>query len=85
LHAGINVASAGTNDRSDKPLTSELITWADLILVMEQSQAKRIRQKFKALHQGKRLICLDIPDKFGYMDERLIELLRARVTPFLPV
>lgn len=27
---------------------------------------------------AKRIICLDIPDDYGFMDEELIELLKAR-------
>jgi len=32
---------------------------------------------------GKRVICLDIPDDYDYMDPVLVELLKRKVTPFL--
>jgi predicted protein tyrosine phosphatase len=32
-----------------------------------------------------RVICLDIPDEYEFMDEGLVELLKAKVTRFLPI
>ena len=32
-----------------------------------------------------RVICLDIPDKYKFMDEGLVRLLKAKVTRFLPI
>jgi predicted protein tyrosine phosphatase len=31
------------------------------------------------------VICLDIPDDYGFMDEELIELLRARVSEYIEI
>ena len=83
-HPGINVASAGTNADADNPLTPELVRWADLIFVMEKAHRNKIQKRYKAELKDVRLICLDIPDEFDFMDERLVRLLKARVTRFLP-
>jgi predicted protein tyrosine phosphatase len=83
-HPGINVASAGTDADADNPLTAELVRWADLIFVMEKAHRNKVQKRFKAELKDARLICLDIPDKFGFMDETLVRLLRNRVLRFLP-
>ena len=83
-HPGINVASAGTNADADNPLTAELVMWADLIFVMETAHRNKVQKRYKAEMKDTRLICLDIPDEFEFMDETLVTLLRNRVLRFLP-
>ena len=83
-HPGIETASAGTNNDAEEPLTSELVRWADLIFVMETSHRAKLSKRFRADLRGKRVICLDIPDDYAYMDPALVRLLEAKVTPFLP-
>lgn len=33
--------------------------------------------------RGQRVVCLHIPDDYGYMDEELIDRLRGGVAPFV--
>jgi predicted protein tyrosine phosphatase len=84
-HPGINVSSAGTNADAENPLTSELVRWADLIFVMEKTHRNKLQKRYKPELKDARLICLDIPDEFEFMDEGLVRLLKARVTRFLPM
>ncbi|MNW17418.1 hypothetical protein D3C71_2166010 [compost metagenome] len=51
---------------------------------MEKAHRNRLSQKFRAHLGGKRVICLDIPDDYDYMDPTLMQLLKRKVTPFLP-
>jgi predicted protein tyrosine phosphatase len=44
----IEVASAGTNHDADNPLTDELVSWADIIFVMEKAHRAKLQQNFKA-------------------------------------
>jgi predicted protein tyrosine phosphatase len=81
---GIEVASAGLAPDADNPLTSELIDWADLILVMEKSHRTRLSRRFRRHLKGVRIACLDIPDRYAYMDPELIALLKARMERHLP-
>jgi predicted protein tyrosine phosphatase len=81
---GIEVASAGTNNDADNPLTKELIEWADLVFVMERSHRNKLQKKFKESLNGKRIICLEIPDEYEYMAPVLVRLLEMKVTKFLP-
>ena len=80
---GLEVDSAGLNREADMPLTSEAIQWADVIFVMEPSHRSQLAKKFQPWLKQKRVICLDIPDKYEYMDPILIELLKQKVLPRL--
>ena len=79
---GFEVASAGTDPAADTPLSSELIEWADVIFVMERTHRHRLMKRFKQHLKTKRIVCLDIPDEFEYMDPVLMKLLEAKVGPF---
>lgn len=80
---GLEVASAGLKHDAENPVTPEALEWADLIFVMEKAHRDKLAKKFRTYLNGKRMICLDIPDEFEYMDPELVALLRARVPPFL--
>lgn len=58
--------------------------WADLIFVMERGHKTKLSSRFKKQLNGKRVICLDIPDNYPYMDPALIAVLKSKVTAFLP-
>lgn len=83
-HPGIEVDSAGTNNDADNPLTPELVRWADLIFVMEKVHRTKLQKRFRADLKSARVICLDIPDNYDFMNETLVRLLKAKVTPLLP-
>lgn len=80
---GIEVASAGTNHDAVTPLTVELVRWADIIFVMEKMHRQKVAAKFRQHLQGKRVICLDIPDNYRFMDPELVRTLTERVPKFL--
>jgi predicted protein tyrosine phosphatase len=82
--AGIEAASAGLSADAENPVMPELLAWAELIFVMEKAQRNKLQKKFKAHLDGKRIICLDIPDEYDYMDPKLVLLLKAKVTRYLP-
>jgi len=83
-YPGMETASAGTNNDAENPITAELIRWADLIFVMERQHRNKIQKRFKADLKNARVICLDIPDDYDFMDEDLVRLLKVRVSRFLP-
>ena len=80
---GLEVTSAGLNNSATVPVSAELIEWADLIFVMEKNHRDKISKKFKLSLRNKRVICLDIPDEYEYMDQELVALLEARVEHFI--
>ena len=79
---GFEVASAGVNPEAETPVSSELLEWADVIFVMERAHRNKLAKKFRAHLKSKRIVCLDIPDEFEYMDPALVKLLEAKVGPF---
>lgn len=81
---GIESASAGLNIGADNPLTPELVAWADLIFVMERAHRSKLATQFRRHLANKRVICLEIPDDYEFMDPDLIRLLKARVPRHLP-
>ncbi|MCL1495327.1 MAG: low molecular weight protein tyrosine phosphatase family protein [Pseudanabaena sp. Salubria-1] len=82
-YEGLEVDSAGIDREADTPLSSEAIIWADLIFVMENSHRRKLSTKFPSWIKNKRVICLDIPDKYDYMEPALVELLKRKVLPLL--
>ena len=80
----IEVDSAGTNHDADNPLTIDLVAWADMIFVMEKTHRGKLQRRFRTALGGKRVICLDIPDDYAFMQPELVRLLEARVSRHLP-
>jgi predicted protein tyrosine phosphatase len=80
-----DVKSVGTEDNARIKVNSGHIGWADLRFVMEKKHNRRITDKFGILLANKRVICLDIPDDYTYMDEDLIEILKSRVSEYIEV
>lgn len=80
---GLEVDSAGLNNDADVPLSPEQIDWADVIFVMERDHLTKLRRNFSRHAAGKRVICLNIKDDYGYLQPELVALLEARVGPFL--
>lgn len=79
----IEVFSAGTNNDAVTPLTGELVAWADIIFVMEKAHRTKVQKKLNRFLGGKRLICLDIPNEYDFMDPVLVSLLETKVRRFL--
>lgn len=82
---GIETQSAGLGNDAGNPVTPENLAWSDLIFVMEKAHRNKLAKKFRAHLGGKRVICLGIPDDYDYMDPVLVQLLRQKVSGFLPV
>jgi predicted protein tyrosine phosphatase len=80
---GIKVRSAGLSSLARVQLTHELLTWADVVFVMERRLRRLIMQRFGPLMEGKELICLDIPDDFQADQAELVTLLAERLAPHL--
>ncbi len=79
----VETDSAGLGGDASVPLSPEQIQWATIIFVMEKAHRNRLNQRFRACLNGKKIICLDIPDNFEYMQPELVSLLEAKVGRFL--
>lgn len=79
----LEVRSAGIAPDARVPLTAELVRWAEIVFVMEDFHRVHLRHRFPALVRKKRVVCLDVPDAFYYMDPELVRLLAEKLRPYL--
>ncbi|MCS5711636.1 arsenate reductase/protein-tyrosine-phosphatase family protein [Candidatus Berkiella aquae] len=82
-YPNLEVRSAGLKNDADISLGQEDVMWADTIFVMEKAHLTKLKTKFRSLLKNQKVICLDIPDKYAYMDEALIKILKNKVPPYL--
>jgi predicted protein tyrosine phosphatase len=80
---GVETDSAGLGVDAEVPLSPEQIEWAYIIFVMEKKHRTQLAAKFRRHLNGKRVICLDIPDDYEYMQPELIKLLESKAAKFL--
>lgn len=78
----INIKSAGLSVQSEVVINSKLIEWADLIIVMDNSQKKRIQEQFRT-SKIPRIENIDIADEYDYLDPDLIQLLETKINQTL--
>jgi predicted protein tyrosine phosphatase len=79
----VSARSAGTEPSARIRLTAKLVQWADLIFAMEKEHKQRITERFPEEAREKKIIVLDIPDEYQFMDAELIDTIRASVDPIL--
>jgi len=82
-YPGIETRSAGTSDEANQPLTSELVRWAHLIVVMEPRHRDHVQSAFAEDLGERELVCLDIPDIYFFEDPELLEILNEKVPSIL--
>lgn len=65
------------------PIDAALLTWADLIVVMDNFQAKQVDDLITDWSVGEAfetpVFNFNIPDNFDYRDPKLVELIKKRV------
>jgi len=81
--SAVSVRSAGTASSARRKISNKDIEWADVILVMEDKHKSRIKAEFRNVLNHTRIDVLDIPDDYPFMDPELIEILEAKVSPYL--
>jgi len=79
----LSVQSAGLSKQSPCPLSAKHLEWADVVMVMENAHASRIRDLYRDKGELPEIISLDIPDDYPFMDETLIGLLKDSVEEVL--
>ncbi len=81
----LHVSSAGLDASAAVPVDSEALEAADIIFVMERSHRNKLAKKYQPYLRDKRIICLDIPDEYDFMDPALIAILEKKVLPIVGV
>ncbi|MGP8436132.1 low molecular weight protein tyrosine phosphatase family protein [Paraburkholderia fungorum] len=79
----VETDSAGLSADADVALSPEQVRWADIVFVMEKAHRARLSAKFRECLNGKKVICLDIPDDYAFMQPELIVLLEQKAGKFL--
>jgi len=77
-----NTRSCGDKDYALIPLSEELVTWADEIVVMDEWHAKSVKEKLiEACYEpGYREIhVLNVPDDYDYRDPELVRILTEKL------
>jgi len=64
---------------NEKPVTEKQLSWADLVIVMEDNQRSEIAKKFPKLYLQKRILSLNVPDIYGYNQPESIDLLCHKI------
>ncbi|MFH1316986.1 MAG: phosphotyrosine protein phosphatase [Candidatus Woesearchaeota archaeon] len=64
---------------NEKPVTKSQISWADIIIVMEKDHRTELSRRFPKEYMKKRILCLDIPDIYSYMQPELVEILNKKI------
>ena len=79
----LEVRSAGTNEDARVQVNQRMMDWADVIFALDDIEEKNLRSMFPDDAALARIVCLDIPDVYGFNDAELIGLLQERVDPHL--
>lgn len=79
----LDVRSAGTNDDALVRVNQRMLDWADRIFIMDPTQADALAQMFPGHPSLARMVCLDIPDDFTFLQPELVQLLQERVAAHL--
>jgi len=64
---------------NEKPVSDEEISWADVVIVMEDFQIREIAKRFPELYLQKKIISLDIQDIYFYQQPQLIDVLERKM------
>jgi predicted protein tyrosine phosphatase len=75
--------SAGTSDKARIRINEKLISWADVIFVMERRHKEILCQNFPSSLQNKTVVVLNIEDNYRFNDPELVEILRTGLSEYL--
>lgn len=81
--ADLDVRSAGTAFDALVRVNANMLDWADVIFIMDGDQRRWLETSFKDHPALARVVCLDIPDVFTFLQPELIQLLEERVPPHI--
>ena len=68
---------------NEAPLDEKTLEWADLIVVMTDSQRSEIAKRFPKQYLKKRILSLEIPDVYSYMQPELVEMLNLKMNEII--
>jgi predicted protein tyrosine phosphatase len=81
----LETQSAGTSKYAASALTEQMVQWADIVVVMEPCHEDYIQENFHKAAEGKTIFCLNIPDRYRFMDAELIRLIGEKTDSLLEI
>lgn len=76
----LDVRSAGTAPDALVRVNANMLDWAEIIFVMDDGQRQWLTSTFEQHPALSKIVCLDIPDVFTFLQPELIRLLEERVS-----
>ena len=67
---------------NNRPVTEKQLSWADIIIVMEDQQRSELAKRFPKQYLQKRILSLDIPDIYKYNDSKLVSSLKLKMKKY---
>ena len=80
----VRVRSAGTSPRARVRVSARMLQEADTVFVMEDRHRQKLLRRFGHSALARKIVVLEIPDRYTYMDIELQDELRDTVGPYLP-
>ena len=80
----VRVRSAGTSPQARIRVSERMLFEADTVFVMEDRHRQKLLRRFGASQLAGKIVVLEIPDRYTYMDVELQDELRDTVAPYLP-
>jgi predicted protein tyrosine phosphatase len=78
---GLDVRSAGTSRDALVRINQRMLEWADIVFTMDGEQTRDLSRMFPGHPALDRIVCLDILDRYDFLDPELVALLRERTAP----
>lgn len=68
---------------NEKPITAKDISWADIIVVMEDDHRAEIAKRFPKEYMQKQILSLNIPDVYHHNQPQLVNELQSKFNELL--
>lgn len=81
--AGLDVRSAGTSEDALVRVNRRMLDWADIVFTMDDEQRRDLFCMFPGHPAIAKLVCLDIQDRYEFLEPELVALLRERTATHL--
>jgi predicted protein tyrosine phosphatase len=74
----LDVRSAGTSEDALVRVNRRMLHWADVIFTMDEEQRRELAQMFPDDAALSKIVCLDIADRYEFLDPELVAMLHER-------
>ncbi len=68
---------------NEKPVNEKQLSWADVVVVMEDEQRSELARRFPEQYIQKRILSLGIPDAYRYGQPELVSALTSKINELL--